>query len=152
MHDLFDFEVVLTPTATAEPAHVVVFFTGPERITDAHITEALQNRLNDYVLPDHVTFLVPECHREWIKEQCASKSAAIAIALERRANGGTPSYGFSFFNEHGEIKKYVNVAGADRKIGELITRAADDFVQAGMKKLVKCYIRADEGAGRFPLL
>lgn len=138
MPDLFDFEVVLTPTATAEPAHVVVFFTGPERITDAHITEALQNRLNEYVLPDHVTFLVPECHREWIKEQCASKSSAIAIALERRANGGTPSYGFSFFNEHGEIKKYVNVAGADRKIGELITRAADDFVQAGMKKLVKC--------------
>lgn len=138
MPDLFDFEVILTPTPTAQPAHVVVFFTGPERITDAHITEALQNRLNDYVLPDHVTFLVPDCHRAWIKEQCASKSSAIAIALERRANGGTPSYGFSFFNEHGEIKKYVNVAGADRNIGELITRAADGFVQAGMKKLVKC--------------
>lgn len=138
MPDLFDFEVILTPNPTAEPAHVVVFFTGPERITDAHITEALQNRLNDYILPDHVTFLVPDCHREWIKEQCASKSSPIAIALERRANGGTPSYGFSFFNEHGEIKKYVNVAGADKKIGELITRASDDFVQAGMKKLVKC--------------
>jgi len=138
MPDLFDFEVILTPNPTAEPAHVVVFFTGPERITDAHITEALQNRLNNYILPDHVTFLVPDCHREWIKEQCASKSSPVAIALERRANGGTPSYGFSFFNEHGEIKKYVNVAGADKKIGELITRASDDFVQAGMKKLVKC--------------
>lgn len=138
MPDLFDFEVILTPTPNAEPAHVVVFFTGPEQITDAHITEALQNRLNDYILPDHVTFLVPDCHREWIKEQCANNSSAIAIALERRANGGTPSYGFSFFNEHGEIEKYVNVAGADRNIGELITQASDGFVQAGMKKLVKC--------------
>lgn len=138
MPDLFDFEVILTPTPNAEPAHVVVFFTGPERITDAHITEALQNRLNDYILPDHITFLVPNCHREWIKEQCANNSSAIAIALERRANGGTPSYGFSFFNEHGEIEKYVNVAGADRNIGELITQASDGFVQAGMKKLVKC--------------
>lgn len=138
MPDLFDFEVTLTPSPTAEPAHVVVFFNGPERITDAHITEALQNRLNDYILPDHVTFLVPDCHREWIKGQCADKSSAIAIALERRSNGGTPSYGFSFFNEHGEISKYVKVAGADKGIGKLITRATENFVQAGMQKLVKC--------------
>lgn len=69
MPDLLDFEVTLTPSPTAEPAHVVVFFNGPERITDAHITEALQNRLNDYILPDHVTFLVPDCHRAWIKDQ-----------------------------------------------------------------------------------
>lgn len=138
MPELFDFEVILTPAPTAEPAHVVVFFAGPERITDAHITEALQKRLSGYILPDHVTFLVPDCHQTWIKEQCADKSSAIAIALERRASSGAPSYGFSFFNEHGEIRKYVNVAGADKGIGKLITRATSDFVQAGMTKLVKC--------------
>ncbi|MBD8682380.1 hypothetical protein [Pseudomonas sp. CFBP 13719] len=138
MPELFDFEVTLTPSPIAEPAHVVVFFNGPERITDAHITEALQNRLNDYILPDHVTFLVPDCHRAWIKDQCADKTSPIAIALERRSNGGIPSYGFSFFNEHGEISKYVKVAGAEKGIGKLITRATENFVQAGMRKLVKC--------------
>ncbi|RMS24806.1 hypothetical protein [Pseudomonas syringae] len=138
MPELFDFEVTLTPSPDSEPAHVVVFFTGPERITDAHITEALQKRLNEYILPDHVTFLVPDCHRAWIQEQCAEKTSPLAIALERRASGGTPSYGFTFFNEHGEIKKYVKVAGSDRGIGKLILQATDNFVQAGMKKLVKC--------------
>ncbi|MFJ7146222.1 hypothetical protein [Pseudomonas protegens] len=138
MPDLFDFEVILTPAPDAEPAHVVVFFAGPEQITDAHITEALQKRLNNYILPDHVSFLVPDCHRTWIQEQCADKSSPIAIALERRSSGGAPSYGFSFFNEHGEIIKYVKVAGTDKGIGKLLTRAADAFVQAGMKKLVKC--------------
>ncbi|WP_208692677.1 hypothetical protein [Pseudomonas oryzihabitans] len=138
MPELFDFEVSLTPSPNAEPAQVVVFFSGPERITDAHIVEALQNRLDDYILPDHVTFLVPDCHRAWIKDQCADKSSPIAIALERRANSGSPSYGFTFFNEHGEISKYVKVAGTEKGIGKLITRATENFVKAGMRKLVKC--------------
>lgn len=138
MTDLFDFEVCLTPSTGGEPAHVVVFFIGPERITAAHITEALQRRLNDYILPDHVTFLVPECYRQWIKDQCADKTTPLAIALERRAPGATLSYGFTFFNEHGDITKYANVAGVAKEINRLITGAADQIVQAGMKKLVKC--------------
>lgn len=138
MPDLFDFEVCLTPSPGAEPANVVVFFIGPELVTEAHITEALQKRLNDYILPDHVLFLVPDCYREWIREQCSDKTTPIAIALERRAPGATLSYGFTFFNEHGEITKYANVAGAPKGVGRLITRAADEVVKAGMKKLVKC--------------
>jgi len=138
MPELFDFEVSLTPAHDAEPAHVVVFFAGPDRITDAHITEALQKRLNEYILPDHVTFLVPDCHRDWIQEECSEKTSPLAIALERRATGGAPSYGFTFFNEYGEFTKHVKVAGSDRGIGKLILQASDNFVQAGMKKLVKC--------------
>lgn len=138
MPDLFDFEVCLTASPGAEPAHVVVFFIGPEQITEAHITEALQKRLNDYILPDHVSFLVPDCYREWIREQCTDRTTPIAIALERRAPGATLSYGFTFFNEHGEITKHVNVAGALKGINRLITGAADEIVEAGMKKLVKC--------------
>lgn len=138
MPDLFDFEVSLTPAPDAEPAQVVVFFTGPERISDAHITEALQKRLGDYILPDHVTFLAPDCYREWIKEQCDDKTTPIAIALQRRAAGSAPSYGFTFFDEHGDITKYVNVAGTPKGIGRVITSAADQIVEAGMKKLVKC--------------
>ena len=138
MPDLFDFEVCLTSSPSTEPAHVVVFFIGPEQITEAHITEALQKRLNDYILPDHVSFLVPDCYRDWIREQCADKTTPLAIALERRAPGATISYGFTFFNEHGEITKYVNVAGAHKRISRLITSAADQIVEAGMKKLVKC--------------
>ena len=138
MPDLFDFEVSLTPSPDAEPAQVVIFFTGPERINDAQITEALQKRLKDYILPDHVTFLVPECYREWIKEQCADKATPIAIALQRRGTGSTPTYGFSFFNEYGDITKHVIVAGTSKVIGRLITRGVGSIIQAGMRKLVKC--------------
>ncbi|WLH91794.1 hypothetical protein PSH87_07315 [Pseudomonas sp. FP453] len=138
MPDLFDFEVSLTPSPDAEPAQVVIFFTGPERIDDAQITEALQKRLTDYILPDHVTFLVPECYREWIKEQCADKATPIAIALQRRGTGSAPTYGFSFFNEYGDITKHVIVAGTSKVIGRLITRGVGSIIQAGMRKLVKC--------------
>lgn len=138
MPDLFDFEVSLTPSPDTEPAQVVVFFTGPERIDDAQITEALQKRLNQYILPDHVTFLVPECYREWIKEQCSDKTTPIAIALQRRATGSAPTYGFSFFNEHGDITKHVIVEGTSKSIGRLITRGAEKIIRAGMTKLVKC--------------
>lgn len=138
MFDLFDFEVSLTPSSTAEPAQVVVFFTGPERISDAQITDALQKRLSQYILPDHVTFLVPECYQEWIKEQCADKTTPIAIALQRRGLGSAPTYGFSFFDKHGDINKHVIVAGASKTIGRLITCGAEKIIQAGMKKLVKC--------------
>lgn len=138
MPDLFDFEVCLTPSSGAEPAHLVVFFIGPERITAAHVTEALQKRLSEYILPDHVSFLVPDCYRVWIEAQCADEATPLAIALERRAPGATLSYGFTFFNEHGEITKYVNVAGDLKGSGHLISEAADQIVEAGMKKLVKC--------------
>lgn len=138
MPDLFDFEVSLTPSPDSEPAQVVVFFTGPERIDDAQITESLQKRLNQYILPDHVTFLVPECYQDWIKEQCADKKTSIAIALQRRGTGSAPSYGFTFFNDHGDITKHMIVAGAAKGIGRLITGGADKIIQAGMKKLVKC--------------
>ncbi|MBD8605164.1 hypothetical protein IFT80_21230 [Pseudomonas sp. CFBP 8771] len=138
MPDLFDFEAILTPAPGAEPAHVVVFFVGPDMITDAHITEALQKRLSDYVLPDHVAFLVPDCHNRLIRELCADSASPMAIALERRAEKGAPSYGFAFFNQHGEISKYVNVAGDHKDVGNLITSGSDNIVQAGMRKLVKC--------------
>lgn len=58
--------------------------------------------------------------------------------LRASRNRGAPSYGFTFFNEHGEFTKYVKVAGSDRGIGKLILQASDNFVQAGIKKLVKC--------------
>lgn len=138
MPDLFDFEVSLTLSPDAEPAQVVVFFTGPERIDDAQITQALQKRLKEYILPDHVTFLVPECYQGWIKDQCTDKTTPIAVALKRRGAGSAPSYGFSFFNEHGDITKHVIVAGAAKGIGRLITGGSDKIIQAGMKKLVKC--------------
>lgn len=138
MPDLFDFEVCLTPSSDAEPAHLVVFFIGPDRITAAHVTEALQKRLSEYVLPDHVSFLVPDCHREWIGAQCADEATPLAIALERRDPGATLSYGFTFFNEHGEITSYVKVAGDLKGTGHLIAQAGDQIVEAGMKKLVKC--------------
>lgn len=138
MPDLFDFEAILTPSPGAEPAHVVVFFAGPEIISDAHVTEALQRRLSEYVLPDHVMFLIPDCYRIELKELCADKTSPMAIALQRRANEVAPSYGFAFFNEHGEIKKYVNVAGAHKGVAQLITAGSDSIVQAGMRKLVKC--------------
>ncbi len=139
MPDLFDFEVTLTPSSLgAEPAQVVVFFTGPEMIDDAQITEALQQRLNNYILPDHVIFLVPLCYSEEIRALCASKNSPLATALERRGTGTSPSYGFSFFNEFGAITKYVRVAGQAKNLGQLITAKADDIVKAGMTKLVKC--------------
>lgn len=138
MTDLFHFELSLTPTSDAEPVHVVVFFNGPEPITDAHITEALQKRLSDYILPDHVSFLVPDCYREQIEEQYKDKASPIAIALQRRAHGATLSYGFTFFNEHGEITKHAHVAGASKGIGRRISRASNEIVEAGMIKLVKC--------------
>jgi hypothetical protein len=139
MPDLFDFEVTLTPSSLgAEPAQVVVFFTGPEMIDDAQITEALQQRLNNYILPDHVIFLVPLCYSEEIRALCASKNSPLATALERRGTGTSPSYGFSFFDEFGAITKYVRIAGQAKNLGQLITAKADDIVKAGMTKLVKC--------------
>lgn len=138
MPDLFNFEAVLTPSPESEPAHVVVFFAGPEMITHAHITEALQKRLDEYVLPDHVVFLVPDCYLQPVRELCADKTSPMAIALQRRANETSPSYGFAFFNENGEIKKYVNVAGAHKGAAQLVISGTDSIVQAGMKKLVKC--------------
>lgn len=139
MPDLFDFEVTLTPSSLgAEPAQVVVFFTGPEMIDDVQITEALQQRLNNYILPDHVIFLVPLCYSEEIRALCASKYSPLATALERRGTGTSPSYGFSFFDEFGAITKYVRIAGQAKNLGQLITAKADDIVKAGMTKLVKC--------------
>jgi hypothetical protein len=137
MPDLFDFEVTLTPSPGAEPAQVVVFFTGPEIIDDAQITEALQQRLNNYILPDHVIFLVPLCYLDDIRTLCASKNSPLATALERRGTGTAPSYGFSFFDEYGAITKYVRVAGEAKNIGQLITAKVDAIVKAGMAKLVK---------------
>jgi hypothetical protein len=139
MPDLFDFEVTLTPSSQgAEPAQVVVFFTGPEMIDDAQITEALQHRLDEYILPDHVIFLVPLCYREEIRIQCASKNSPIATALDRGSQHSTPSYGFSFFDQYGSITKYVRVAGQARNIAHLVTTGVEEIIKAGMCKLVKC--------------
>lgn len=138
MADLFHFETSLATTQDAEPAHVVIFFTGIERVDAAQITEALQLRLTEYTLPDHVTFLIPQCHQEWVREQCSDKTSPIAIALQRRGPGNSPSYGFSFFNEYGEIVKHVIVAGASKGVGRLITDGSGEIIQAGLRKLVKC--------------
>jgi hypothetical protein len=138
MPELFDFEVSLTQSSKAAPAQVVVFFTGPESITDIQVTDALQNRLPSYILPDHVIFLLPKCHETSIEADRAVKSSPLSIALQRRGPGSSPSYGFAYYDEYGAITTYTNAAGTARNLSKLLVNGTEKVVKAGMTKLVKC--------------
>ena len=95
MSDLYDFEVSLAASSEAEPAQVVVFFTGPDAITDIQVTDALQKRLPGYILPDHLIFLIPQCFEEQIQKQCQDKASPLSSALQRRNANSSLSYGFA---------------------------------------------------------
>jgi len=138
MSDLYDFEVSLAPSVDAEPAQVVVFFTGPESITDIQVTDALQKRLPSYTLPDHLIFLVPQCFEEQIQKQCLDKASPLSSALQRRDARSSLSYGFAYYDGHGSFTKYQNISGAPKNLSKLLQNGTAEIVKAGMEKLVKC--------------
>lgn len=138
MSDLYDFEVCLTPAPGAEPAQVVVFFTGPESITSIQVTDALQKRLPGYILPDHLIFLVPQCFEDQIQKQCQNKASPLSSALQRRDAGSSLSYGFAYYDSHGSITKYRHISGAKKGLLKLLQNGTSAIVTAGMEKLVRC--------------
>ena len=138
MSDLYDFEVSLAPSAEAEPAQVVVFFTGPESITDIQVTDALQKRLPGYILPDHLIFLIPQCFEEQIQKQCQDRASPLSSALQRRDARSSLSYGFAYHDGHGSITKYQNISGTPKNISKLLQNGTAKLVKAGMEKLVRC--------------
>ncbi|WPN25350.1 hypothetical protein [Pseudomonas marginalis] len=138
MSDLYDFEVSLAASSEAEPAQVVVFFTGPDAITDIQVTDALQKRLPGYILPDHLIFLIPQCFEEQIQKQCQDKASPLSSALQRRNANSSLSYGFAYHDGHGSITKYQNISGAPKNISKLLQNGTAKIVRAGMEKLVKC--------------
>lgn len=138
MSDLYDFEVSLTPAPGAEPAQVVVFFTGPDSITSIQVTDALQKRLPGYILPDHLIFLVPQCFEDQIQKQCQEKASPLSSALQRRDAGSSLSYGFAYYDGHGSITKYRHISGAQKSLLKLLQNGTAAIVTAGMEKLVRC--------------
>lgn len=138
MSDLYDFEVSLTPATGAEPAQVVVFFTGPDSITSIQVTGALQKRLPGYILPDHLIFLVPQCFEDQVQKQCKEKASPLSSALQRRDAGSSLSYGFAYYDGHGSITKYRHISGAQKGLLKLLQNGTAAIITAGMEKLVRC--------------
>lgn len=138
MSDLYDFEVSLAPSPDAEPAQVVVFFTGPASITDIQVTDALQKLLPKYILPDHLIFLVPQCFEGQILKQCRDRASPLSSALQRRDSKSTLSYGFAYYDRHGNFAKYQNISGVPKNLSKLLQNGIPSIVKAGMEKLIKC--------------
>lgn len=138
MTDLLDFEFCLnerSPSAT----NIVVFFNGPDQITPEQITHALQIRLQEYVLPDHVLFLTPDVYRGQIKDELKKDNSDISIALQRKGRSSNVKYGFGFFSHDGRLSNYEIYDGADKDLSKSIVNSFDGILSAGLKHLAKKY-------------
>lgn len=140
MTDLFDFEVCLNE-GLPSAVNIVVFFSGPDEVTAEQITHALQTRLKEYVLPDHVLFLTPEVYRAQIKENLKKDKSDISIAMQRKGQSSNISYGFGFFSHDGSLSSHEIYDSADKEFSKQVANSFESILKAGLKHLVaKCNV------------
>ncbi|MFP3924467.1 hypothetical protein [Pseudomonas sp. W5-36] len=147
MTDLLDFEICLND-GLPSAANIVVFFSGPDQVTAEQITHALQVRLQQYVLPDHVLFLTPDVFRAQIKEDLKKDKSDISIALQRKGRSSNIKYGFGFFSYDGKLSSHEIYDGIDKDLSKLIVNSFDAILSVGLKSLAtKCKVleRAPSG-------
>ena len=135
MFDLMDFEVELRQGS--KPVNLVVFFVGPDILTDTQAAHALQKQLPGYVMPDVVVFLMPKYTLAEFKAQQADPLSPLMAELSRRAAKSAQTYGCAFFDEHGVITEFEHLSGTVGRIPKLITSKSASIVKAGLAELVK---------------
>lgn len=135
MFDLMDFEVELRQGA--KPVNLVVFFTGPDFLTDTQAAHALQSQLSSYVMPDMVMFLLPKYTLKDFKTHQADPTSTLMTELGRKGVKSSQTYGCAFFDEHGTITDYEHISGPSARIATLIKSNSRAIVKAGLTELVK---------------
>ncbi|VVQ32535.1 hypothetical protein [Pseudomonas fluorescens] len=135
MFDLMDFEVELRQDS--KPLHVVVFFTGPDFLTDTQAAHALQNQLSRYVMPDLVLFLLPNYSLDELEAHRAANTSTLMAELGRKGPGSPRTYGCAFYDLNGVITDYINISGPKGRFETLIKGSSKAIVKAGMAQLVK---------------
>lgn len=135
MFDLMDFEVELRQDS--KPINLVVFFSGPDFITDGQVAHALQSQLTDYVMPDAVIFLLPSYALDTLKEHKSDPTSPLMAELGRRSTNSSPKiYGCAFFNEHGTISQYEHISGPVKGVARLVKNNSRKILEAGLDQLV----------------
>lgn len=135
MYDLIDFEVTVGKD-TDNPSDLVVFFSGPNLITHEQITVALQEKLEDYTLPDHALFLVPDIYAKTVKE-ALRKDNSFSTAIQRRNPALHTTCGFGYYNSKGQISSHEIHGTVDKELSKLVTSSFDFIIRTGLKSLAK---------------
>lgn len=135
MFDLMDFEVELRQGS--KPVNLVVFFTGPDLLTDTQAAHALQKQLSGYVMPDVVVFLMPMYTLRDFKVLQADPTSTLMAELGRRGVKSPQTYCCAFFDEHGVITQFEHISGPLGRIPNLIKSKSAAIVKAGLAELVK---------------
>ncbi|RDL16218.1 hypothetical protein [Pseudomonas jessenii] len=135
MFDLMDFEVELRQDG--KPVHVVVFFTGPDFLTDTQAAHALQNQLSNYVMPDLLVFLMPGYTLGELRAQQAEATSTLMTELGRQGPGSPRTYSCAFYDVNGTITDYVNISGPEERFETLIKSNSKAIAKAGLTHLVK---------------
>jgi hypothetical protein len=135
MFDLMDFEVELRQAN--KPVHVVVFFTGPDLLTDTQAAHALQNQLSGYVMPDLVIFLMPGYTLDEFRVHQANATSPLMAELGRQGPGSPRTYACAFYDVNGAITDYVNISGNEEGLEDLIKRNSLAIAKTGLAHLVE---------------
>ncbi|MBK5003876.1 hypothetical protein [Pseudomonas sp. S32] len=135
MFDLMDFEVELRHAG--KPIHVVVFFTGPDLLTDTQTAHALQHQLSGYVLPDLVVFLMPGYVLDEFRTHQADATSPLMAELSRKGPGSPRTYVCAFYDVNGVIAEYVHISGPKQQFEALIKGNSDVIAKTGLTHLVE---------------
>lgn len=135
MFDLMDFEVELRHAG--KPVHVVVFFTGPDLLTETQAAQALQNQLASYVMPDLVVFLMPGYSLGEFHTHQADATSPLMAELSRKGPGSPRTYVCAFYDVNGDISEYVHISGPDEGLEALIKDNSSAIRKTGLTHLVE---------------
>ena len=134
MFDLMDFEVELSHAG--KPVHAVVFFTGPDLLTETQAAHALQHQLAGYVMPDVLLFLMPGYTLAEFSAQQADATSPLMAELSRKGPGSPRTYACAFYDVKGVITEYVHISGPEEGLARLIKEKSRAIVKAGLTNLV----------------
>ncbi|QXH93299.1 hypothetical protein HU749_020945 [Pseudomonas ogarae] len=135
MFDLMDFEVELSQAG--KPVHAVVFFTGPDLLTDTQAAHALQHQLSGYVMPDLVVFLMPGYTLDEFRTQQSDATSPLMAELSRKGPGSPRTYACAFYDVNGAITEYVHISGPEESLEALIKDNSNVIVKSGLTNLVE---------------
>jgi hypothetical protein len=134
MFDLMDFEVELSQAG--KPVHAVVFFTGPDLLTDTQAAHALQHQLSVHIMPDLLIFLMPGYTLDQFRAQKADATSPLMAELSRKGPGSPRTYACAFYDANGDITEYVHISGPKGRFEALIKGNSNAIAKAGLNHLV----------------
>ncbi|WP_421523378.1 hypothetical protein [Pseudomonas yamanorum] len=136
MHDIIDFEVSLTEK-NKKTKNTVFFFNGPDLLTPEEITHSLQHKLQRYVMPDHVAFLIPHCYSDIVDQQLKDAASDWTIALQRKGLSSITTYGIAYYDSTGQICLHETIGTNNKDLSKIILNSSDTIISAGLSSLAK---------------